>query len=96
MDNPRRIDMRQREALSSLIDSAGWQDLLATAEDDIIKPLRAKLFKDAALDPREQTGCVRALQSMQKLIELPYKKLADSMDKKLEDVLPERVSRLFT
>lgn len=88
--------MRQRESLSSLVDSPGWQDLLATAEEDIIKPLRAKLFRDALLDPREQTGCVRALQSMRQLIELPYKKLADATGHKLEDVIPERVSRLFT
>jgi hypothetical protein len=96
MINPQRTDMRQREALSTLVDSAGWQDILATAENDILKPLRSKLMNDPELDPREQTGCVRALKAVRQLIELPYKKLADSGGHKLEDVMPERVRRLFT
>lgn len=94
--NPGRHGAMTREAYSSFVDSAGWSDFLHTAEEDIIKPMRAKALKDPALTEREQTGIVRALGAVRQLIELPYKKLAEGSGKKLEDVMPESVRRLFT
>lgn len=94
--NPARSSARDREALSTFVDSAAWMDFVRTADEDILRPLRAKVLKDPELDPREQTGVVRALQQVQKLIESPYKKLAEASGKKIEEVMPAEVRRLFT
>jgi hypothetical protein len=94
--NPDRIEAGRREDLTVFVNSAGWTDVLRGIEEDIVKPLRAKALKDAALDPREHTGVVRALQAVRQCVEYPYKKLADSSGKKLDEVLPGWVERLFT
>jgi hypothetical protein len=96
MVNLQRSSTRTHEGLSALVASDGWLSLVDTAETEIIKPLRAKALTNAALDPREQTGIVRALQAVRSLIELPYAKLAKASGKSLEDVMPQAVGRLFT
>jgi hypothetical protein len=93
--NHARSAARQTESLSVFVDSAGWNLIIDTAEETIIAPLRAKALRDAALDPREQTGVVRALAAVRALLQLPYEKLAEQTGKPLEDYLPTKITRLF-
>ena len=93
--NPRRAETSLREQFSVLVESPAWADIVYTAEHDIIRPLRTKALTDGALDPREQTGVVRALAAIQTLLELPYRKLAEVGGKKFDEVLPQEIARLF-
>lgn len=95
MINPIRGTESERERLSVFIDSPTWIDILKTVEEDVIRPLRSKALNDPALDPREHTGVVRALQAVRQVIQLPYERLAKATGKKLDEVLPQEVKRLF-
>lgn len=93
--NAARADASEREMLSELVESRMWKLFVDTAEEDIIGPLRTKALTDPRLDPREHTGIVMALQKVQALIMLPYERLARAAGKPVQDILPERIARLF-
>jgi hypothetical protein len=93
--NHARTASRQAESLTVFVDSSGWNMLIDRAEEEIIGPLRARALHDAKLDPREQTGVVRALGAIKAILYLPYEKLAEQSGKPLEEYLPDKITRLF-